>query len=85
MTVSRIVYDYLDELVDGTEISGWELTEQINSRSGKHSYPSTLLDYCRDYCDLVGGEWECVDNQKSIYKFHQGCCKLNGFVPRGKE
>lgn len=85
MTVTKIVYDFLDNLVDGTEISGWSLTEQINARSGRNTYPSTLLDYCRDYCDIVGGEWECINNQKSIYKFHKGKFTLNGNLPHGKE
>ena len=85
MTVTEIVYDFLDNLADGTELSGWTLTEEINGRSGRHTYPSTLLGYCRDYCSIVGGNWECIDNQKSIYKFHKGCFTLNGTVPNGKE
>lgn len=85
MTVTKIVYDFLDNLADGVEVSGWSLTEQINAKSGRHTYPSTLLDYCRDYCSITGGDWECVDKIKSIYKFHKGCCTLNGNIPNGKE
>ena len=83
--VNRVVYDFLDGLADGTTVSGWGLCEIINSKTGRCTYPSTLLDYCRDYCDITGGEWECVDKGKSIYKFHKGCVKLNGFVPNGRE
>jgi hypothetical protein len=85
MTVSRIVYDFLDNMEDGFEISGWTLTDEINSRSGRHTYPSTLLGYCRDYCDIVGGEWECIDNQKSIYRFHKGKITLGKFSGCGRE
>lgn len=85
MNVNKIVYDFLDNLADGVEISGWSLTEQINTKSGRNTYPSTLLDYCRDYCDITGGEWECIDNKKSIYKFHKGAFTLNGNTPNGKE
>lgn len=85
MHVNKIVYDFLDNLADGVEISGWSLTEQINTKSGRNTYPSTLLDYCRDYCDITGGEWKCIDNKKSIYKFHKGAFTLNGNIPNGKE
>ena len=85
MKINKLVYDFLDHLGDGAEISGWELAEEINSLSGRRTYPSTLLDYCRDYCDITGGEWECVDKSKSLYKFHKGCCALDGFEPRGRE
>lgn len=83
MSVTKIVYNFLDNLQDGFIISGWTLTNEINSRSGRNTYPSTLLGYCREYCDIVGGDWECLDNQKSIYKFHKGAvilgnCKLEG-------
>ena len=85
MTVTKIVYNFLDNLSDGFIISGWALTDEINSRSGRHTYPSTLLGYCREYCDIVGSDWECLDNQKSIYKFHKGKIKLGNFVPYGRE
>jgi hypothetical protein len=44
-----------------------------------------LLGYCREYCDIVGGDWECLDNQKSIYKFHKGAVILGNCVLEGKE
>ena len=85
MSVTKTVYDFLDSLPDNYVLSGWALSDEINRRTGRCTYPSTLLDYCRDYCDITGGEWECVDKGKSIYKFHKGCVKLDGFVPNGRE
>ena len=34
MSVTKIVYNFLDNLEDGFVISGWTLTNEINSRSG---------------------------------------------------
>ena len=85
MSVTKIVYNFLDNLEDGFVISGWTLTNEINSRSGRNTYPSTLLGYCRAYCDIVGGDWECLDNQKSIYKFHKGSVTLSKCILEGKE
>ena len=85
MSVTKIVYNFLDNLEDGFIISGWTLTNEINSRSGRNTYPSTLLGYCRAYCDIVGGDWECLDNQKSIYKFHKGSVTLSKCILEGKE
>ena len=85
MSVTKIVYNFLDNLEDGFVISGWTLTNEINSRSGRNTYPSTLLGYCRAYCDIVGGDWECLDNQKSIYKFHKGSVTLGKCILEGKE
>ena len=85
MSVTKIVYNFLDNLEDGFVISGWTLTNEINSRSGRNTYPSTLLGYCRAYCDIVGGDWECLDNQKSIYKFHKGSVTLGKYILEGKE
>ena len=85
MQVNRIVYDYLDNLEDGTEISGWELADKINSISGRRTYPSTILKVCRTYCSIVGGQWECINKSRSIYRFHKGKITLDGFIPYGKE
>jgi len=85
MSVTKLVYNFLDNLSDGVVISGWALTNEINSRSGRNTYPSTLLGYCREYCDIVGGEWECLDNQKSIYRFHKGKITIGNIKLHGKE
>lgn len=80
-TISQYVYDYLDSLEDLSVVSGWGLFDIILAQTSIHTYPSTLLRYCRNYCDMVGGEFECIDNQRSKYVYHKGKFKLNGIVP----
>lgn len=81
MSVKSKTFTYLDELADNSRISGWEIADAIRMLTGRHTYPSTLLGYCREYCDITGGKWECVDNQRSIYVFHKGVFTLNGNIP----
>ena len=85
VNVTKTVYNFLDSLADKTKISGWELFDKINSKTGKHTYPSTLLGYCRDYCDITGGDWECIDRHNSVYLYHKGIFKLNNLTIYGKE
>lgn len=80
-SVSSYVYDYLDSLEDLSIVSGWQLFDIILAQTDKHTYPSTLLRYCRNYCDMVGGEFECLDRSKSKYRYHKGAFKLNGYIP----
>ena len=37
ISVTKIVYNFLDNLEDGFVISGWTLTNEINSRSGRNT------------------------------------------------
>ena len=85
MSIKKETFKLLDELTDDTIISGWQLADNIRLVTGRHPYPSTLLGYCREYCDYTGGRFECIDNQKSIYKYHKGAFTLNGNIPSGKE
>jgi hypothetical protein len=85
MSVKKEMFKYLDSLADNKIVSGWEIAESLRTATGKHTYPSTLLGYCREYCDITGGRWECLDNQKSIYKFHKGVILLGGCSPQGRE
>lgn len=85
MSVKSVVFDYLDNLSDGSIFSGWELYTKINGLTGRSTYPSTLLGYCRDYCSITDSSLECLDNQTSRYKFHKGKIRLDGFMPFGKE
>lgn len=76
MTITQTVYNYLDNLEDGSIISGWSLFNTINSITQKNTYPSTLLHMARDYVKLVGGDLECISVKESKYIFHKGCCTL---------
>ena len=82
MTVTKTVYNYFDNLKDGTIISGWELFNIINSKTGKKTYPSTLLHMARNYADESGGELECISVKESKYKFHKGYTLGNAILDR---
>lgn len=71
MSIRREVFQILDSLPE-TKITGWNLHEMIYFKTGRKPYPSTLLQYARDYCDISGGELVCIDPQKSIYRFVPG-------------
>lgn len=68
-TVTSVVYDYLDSLQGTRIISGWQLFDTIRGKTGKNTYPTTLLEYCRNYADISGSEFKCIDKKKSIYLF----------------
>lgn len=85
MTITKTVYAFLDSLEDNARISGWELFDIIYKKTNKHTYPSTLLKMCRTYCDIVGGQFECVDKRNSVYIFHKGKFILGNSILNGKE
>lgn len=68
MTVTKTVYRILDDMQE-CNISGWRLFDMVHRETGKHSYPSTILDICRKYADITGSDFECIDRTKSIYHF----------------
>ncbi|MBU1081638.1 MAG: hypothetical protein KKB59_14240 [Spirochaetes bacterium] len=71
MSVKQVLFEYLDTLAAGS-ISGWRLFEDIAKRTGRKTYPQTLLDYAREYTELAGAEFNCIDNQKSVYFYKPG-------------
>ena len=74
MTITRAVYNHLDSL-PACEFSGWQLFEAIHEATGRSPYPTTLIQIAREYCDITGGELECIDHNKSRYKFTP-CARL---------
>lgn len=83
MTVKEAVFEYFDSL-QSCNISGWKLFDHIASVTGKHSYPTTLLNYAREYADISAGSFNCIDNQRSIYHFEKGFV-LGPAIIAGKE
>lgn len=71
MSIRREVFKILDSLPEGN-ISGWKLHEMIYFKTGRRPYPPTLLQYARDYADISGGSFDCVDPQKSVYRYVPG-------------
>ena len=83
MTITKTLFDYFDSLSECI-ISGWDLFEEIRTRTGKNTYPSTLLKMAREYADISGADFICIDTKKSIYKF-KPCIRLGNAIIRGKE
>lgn len=83
MSIRREVFKILDSLPE-TNISGWKLHEMIYMKTGRKPYPPTLLQYARDYADISGGSFTCVDPQKSIYRFKPGF-RIESAIIAGRE
>lgn len=84
MTIRKEVYLYMDKLPE-CSISGWQLFTVISVRTGKKTYPTTLLNMCRTYADLTGSDFVCIDRKKSIYHFKPSKIKIGDALLGGKE
>lgn len=78
MSVRQSLFDYLDARPGGP-ISGWELFEDMARRTGRKTYPATLLQYAREYAELSGASFDVVDHERSIYHFIPGA-KIAGSI-----
>jgi len=84
LSVTRVVYEVLDSLPEG-KISGRELQYMVTLRlENKDPYHSTVLDKARDYADITGADFQCVDGKRSIYHFRPGF-RLGNTKIEGKE
>jgi hypothetical protein len=81
--VKRQVFSLLDEFPE-RKISGWELYNIMYNRTNRKTYPSTLLGFLREYCDISGASVECVDRRRSVYHFIPGF-KIGNAILGGKE
>lgn len=68
MEMKRALFKYLDDAPE-CNISGWELYEIMVARTGKRAYPQTLLNYAREYANISGAEFSCIDAQSSTYHY----------------
>jgi len=84
MSITKAVYETLDNLQEGI-ISGRELQFLVSNKTGKDPYHSTVLGKARDYCDITGGELECIDNKRSLYRFKPGVFKIENAILSGRE
>ena len=83
MSVKSALWKYLDNL-SRCEISSWQLYDAMYALTGRHTLPSTLLSYAREYADLSGSDFTCIDNQRSIYRYTPGY-KISGAITGGME
>ena len=77
------LFKLLDSLPE-CDISGWQLFERMFIRTGKKTYPHTLLNYCREYADISGADFFCIDYQKSKYQY-KPFLKISTALISGKE
>ena len=71
MTVKASLWELLDSMTE-RKISGWQLFAMMEARTNRATYPSTLLDYVREYCDASGASFVCVDPVRSLYEYTPG-------------
>jgi len=71
MSVTKDLYAMLDTWQE-RDITGWELQRIMYERTGRNTYPSTLLKKCREYADMTGAEFKCTCPSESRYHFVPG-------------
>ena len=74
MTAKAQLFAILDTIPE-RDISGWQLFDMMPD----YAYPSTLLQYAREYCKLSGATITPIDHQKSIYHFIPGA-RISGAI-----
>ena len=67
MTIKQSLFTILDALPE-RDISGWQLFDMLPD----YAYPSTLLQYAREYCKLSGATLTPIDHNRSVYHFIPG-------------
>ena len=78
MTIKQSLFAILDDLPE-RDISGWELFHMLADETSRNIYPSTLLQYAREYCKLSGATMTPIDHNRSIYHFIP-CAKIAGAI-----
>jgi hypothetical protein len=76
MSNRQKVFKILDDLPEGNYF-GRDITELVYQITIKRPYDSTILTYCREYADISGSDFYCIDKQKSRY-YYKPNCKISG-------
>jgi len=71
MTVRQSLFQYLDDSPEKL-LSGWDIYDEIKAMTGRETYPTTLIKYCKEYADMSGADFICVDRQRSLYRYVPG-------------
>lgn len=66
MNIKQITFDLLDQMKTGEVFKTVDLTRQVNSRTGRRTWPDTILRYIREYRE--SRPIENISKAKSIYK-----------------
>jgi len=71
MTVRQYLFQYLDDSPEKL-IFGWDIYDEIKALTGRETCPTTLIKYCKEYADISGADFICVDRQRSLYRYVPG-------------
>jgi hypothetical protein len=74
MSNRQTVFKVLDSLPKGLYY-GWQIESLVHKETiqeHKKPYISTILSYVREYCNISGASFICVDRNKSLYTYEQG-------------
>jgi hypothetical protein len=70
-SIKKDLFRFLDSIESPKIFHGWWLQKRMFSITGKQTYPSTLLDYAREYADITGSDFVCLNKALSKYKFER--------------
>ena len=76
--VKRAVYKILDSWNTPRKICGGTLADMVSRRIGRPVYPTVVLKTAKWWARLAGGEFDCINFEKSIYQFSPGRRKILG-------
>ena len=71
MNIRKQLFNFLENTESPRKISGWELQNEMRAITGRNTYPSTLLDYTRQFADRTGAKFICTDRKNSKYTFER--------------
>ena len=72
------VYRTLDGYKTDRTIRGGEFSDIIVRRLGRLVYPTVVLKIAKHWATLSLGAFDCVDREKSVYRFKPGRLKVSG-------
>lgn len=72
------VYRTLDNYKTERTIRGGAFSDIIVRRLGRQVYPTVVLKIARHWAYLSRGAFDCIDREKSVYRFTPGRLKVSG-------
>jgi hypothetical protein len=75
--VKRAVYKILDSWNTPRKICGGTLADMVARRIMRSVYPTVVLKTAKWWARLAGGEFDCINFEKSIYQFSPGRVKVS--------
>ena len=76
--LKHAVYRTLDSYRSSRTISGGAFSDTIARRLGRQVYPTVVLKIAKHWATLSLGAFDCIDREKSVYRFKPGRLKVSG-------